>query len=265
MDACASVAHDLAVAERVAAEAHIARNLTLLLETLHDLVASPASKTEPPSLRSALCDTDRLESFHLCTGQKGTPKTSSSKKVQPEEALEALDVSAGPDAVLPMPPASRKPGMTFGYSTEIAHHAPPVYASLLILVANLALASTASILPGCFGSAVSAQVESTKQRGNEALNKGDHEYARWCYNLALRLAHSAASQDAQPYPQRHILWSNRAEACLRAKRFVEALHDVDQALVIDPGHLKSILRRERAVKALSEGELGKENIGVAAK
>lgn len=72
-------------------------------------------------------------------------------------------------------------------------------------------------------------------------------------------------QDAHPYPQRHILWSNRAEACLRAKRFVEALHDVDQALVIDPGHLKSILRRERAVKALTEGELGKENIGMAAK
>lgn len=38
------------------------------------------------------------------------------------------------------------------------------------------------------------QIEATKQRGNEALNKGDHEYARWCYNLALRLAHSAASQ-----------------------------------------------------------------------
>lgn len=69
-------------------------------------------------------------------------------------------------------------------------------------------------------------------------------------------------QDSQPYPQRHILWSNRAEACLRAKRYMEALHDVDQALVIDPGHLKSVLRRERAVKALSDGALGKENIGV---
>ena len=82
-----------------------------------------------------------------------------------------------------------------------------------------------------------AEVE--RERGNERFKAGQFTRAVEAYTRALGYD-----------PSLHLVRSNRAEAYLRLKEFSAAMQDASEALVGDPRHVKSLLRRARAALGL---------------
>ena len=88
-------------------------------------------------------------------------------------------------------------------------------------------------------------------KGNEAMNKGEHQEA-------IRLYSEAIAKDAQ-YKE---AWNNRGVANYRAKRYVEAINDYTQVLLqIDPEFVDA--RRNRVNAYLDAGRFDKamEDLG----
>eukprot|EP01018_Ginkgo_biloba_P018596 Gb_34914 [translate_table: standard] len=61
-----------------------------------------------------------------------------------------------------------------------------------------------------------------------------------------------ALTDGMPSLKLDLAYSNRAEAFLRLKNYEGALRDANLALSIEPGHVKSIFRKGRALRGLQE-------------
>eukprot|EP00899_Mesostigma_viride_P023526 jgi/Mesvir1/4358/Mv02441-RA.1 len=153
----------------------------------------------------------------------------------------------------------------------LARAPPLVDSALLALVcfAAVVLPSQRSFLPADFGWRLHARVEKRRQTANGHLREGQLLRAVSGYTSAL--LHAQLLQrytDAASHPatttssgttlphepgadqgQMAVLWSNRAEAFLRCGWPAAALRDVCQALRLQPGHEKSLARRDRALEA----------------
>ncbi|GBG88201.1 hypothetical protein CBR_g46689 [Chara braunii] len=216
-------------------------------------------------LRVALCAADYVEVLHRCV-----PASSSSAAVSsgsngetlvwrdgfprsPDSLLVADSFGVELNSVRPQSPLPKKPGQRFSEQREVVHHIPPPCASALIALANVALASSSDMqvpLPDYFGQTAISQIDAAKQRGNAALSRADHSYARCWYDTSIRLANATRVQPGLQYADQHVLWSNRAEACIRGGLYEEAARDAEQALALQPNHMKSTLRLERAQECL---------------
>ncbi|CAG8533245.1 6404_t:CDS:1 [Ambispora gerdemannii] len=85
--------------------------------------------------------------------------------------------------------------------------------------------------------------DSFRVRGNEHFGKNDFTSAVDEYLRGIEL-----------YPQNVLLYANKAEAHLRLSQFIEALHNTEMALKLDPKHLKAGIRKGKALKHLKRYE-----------
>jgi len=78
-----------------------------------------------------------------------------------------------------------------------------------------------------------------KQRGSDALKKGNHHEAEALYTQALVLD-----------PENHTIYSNRSLARLKLKNHEGALADANRCMHLDPVFVKSYFRKGAALEAL---------------
>lgn len=90
--------------------------------------------------------------------------------------------------------------------------------------------------------------EARKLEGNDAIGKGDFERAYRCYSEAIELVGAPPPDHARRNVS--IYYSNRAAALLGLGRFVEALADAENALVVDATYLKAKTRQAAALMSL---------------
>lgn len=88
---------------------------------------------------------------------------------------------------------------------------------------------------------MSDEVEQLKQKGNELFIAKNFAEADVLYTQALALA-----QDDE---MRKVLFTNRSATKLGLNQFAEAVQDADQALKIDPTHIKGYYRKAAALEA----------------
>lgn len=79
-----------------------------------------------------------------------------------------------------------------------------------------------------------ADAEHLKSQGNSYFQSLEFSNAIDCYSRCLN-----SIGDDKP-EMKTVVLSNRAQACLKLKRYLEAETDADAALSIDSGHLKSL-------------------------
>lgn len=79
-----------------------------------------------------------------------------------------------------------------------------------------------------------------KLQGNSYFTSLDYPNAIDCYSRCL----SKIPENDLDF--RKIVLSNRAQACIKQKKYTEAERDANDALNIDPNHIKSIQRRGTA-------------------
>lgn len=86
-----------------------------------------------------------------------------------------------------------------------------------------------------------AEAEHLKSQGNSFFSSLDYSNAVSCYGrclskLSLQINDSNSSEILE---MRKVVLSNRAQAYIKLKRYLEAEQDASQALEIDQGHVKS--------------------------
>mmetsp|Transcript_110880 Transcript_110880/g.213709 ORF Transcript_110880/g.213709 Transcript_110880/m.213709 type:complete len:638 (-) Transcript_110880:45-1958(-) len=89
-----------------------------------------------------------------------------------------------------------------------------------------------------------------KSTGNKRLGEGDLKAAAEEYTNGLEWLEDLPRQDESVREVRVALLANRSQACLKQKRWKEALADADSVLVEDNRHPKAKFRRAKALVEL---------------
>ena len=76
--------------------------------------------------------------------------------------------------------------------------------------------------------------DALKEAGNKAFGLGSFEEAIKFYTQAIELA------------QNHVYYANRANAYLELTEFDKCIQDCNEAIKIDPGYIKSYIRKGNA-------------------
>ena len=84
-----------------------------------------------------------------------------------------------------------------------------------------------------------------KEKGNEYFGKADYETAERCYSVGIGVLPNSSNIELQI-----MLLSNRALVRLKRYDFIGALTDVQQALTIQPSHIKCLFREGEALLGL---------------
>ncbi|CAG8524092.1 17050_t:CDS:2, partial [Acaulospora morrowiae] len=85
----------------------------------------------------------------------------------------------------------------------------------------------------------SRQIETQKNAGNDAFNKGDYDAAYELYTAALEIDPSNINTNSKIY-------SNRSFVLTKQGKYKEAVKDMDKALELDPTFVKVLRRRADA-------------------
>jgi len=88
-------------------------------------------------------------------------------------------------------------------------------------------------------------LDSKKAEGNEAFSSGDYQKAYDTYSECLSIDPNIASYNS-------VLYSNRAAALMKLKRYEEAIRDSTRTLDIDPTYIKAYLRRAQCYMLLDK-------------
>ena len=89
--------------------------------------------------------------------------------------------------------------------------------------------------------------EEFKSQGNSYFISLEYAKAIECYTRCIRALDDGKDKNvADPNEMRKLVFSNRAQAYLKLKAYQRAFEDADQALSLDPNHIKSIGRRGTA-------------------
>jgi len=88
--------------------------------------------------------------------------------------------------------------------------------------------------------------QTLKIQGNQSMRTGGFAEAVTYYSRAIELT-----------PDNHVLYSNRALACLKAKRYQDALTDADKCISINPSFVKAYSTKGLALTWLHRYEEAK--------
>ena len=106
-------------------------------------------------------------------------------------------------------------------------------------------AAAAATRPEGLDDAVFETAMAAKQRGNVAFGDGRYSEAMAAYDDAVA-CYGASSGSASQREEKVKVLSNRAECSLKLERWAEAELSASDALDLDSGHAKSLLRRGKA-------------------
>ncbi|XP_075069980.1 sperm-associated antigen 1 [Mixophyes fleayi] len=87
-----------------------------------------------------------------------------------------------------------------------------------------------------------------KEKGNEAFRSADYEEAVCYYSRSISIVPSAAA------------YNNRAQAEIKLKNWQNALNDCEQALDLEPGNMKALLRRATVNKNLQNHQAAAKDL-----
>ena len=91
-----------------------------------------------------------------------------------------------------------------------------------------------------------AKVENPRQEAIRLKEKGNSYYKGGLYDLAIQCYTGALGVCSDQYKQdKAILYQNRAAALENKKSFEEAVHDLNEALILHPRYEKALSRRSR--------------------
>ncbi len=88
-----------------------------------------------------------------------------------------------------------------------------------------------------------------KEFGNKFFKEQNFAQAIEMYGEAIRLSPGSA-----------VLYSNRAQACLKVQNYLQALQDAEKALQLKPDEEKHIFRKASALKGLQQFDAALETI-----
>jgi len=88
--------------------------------------------------------------------------------------------------------------------------------------------------------------EECKIQGNSYFLSLDYSKAIECYTKCLKNIDKDAAMIQGPLEMKMLVLSNRSQAYLKLKAYAKAFDDANQALQIDPNHVKSVGRRGTA-------------------
>lgn len=97
-----------------------------------------------------------------------------------------------------------------------------------------------------------SKAEELRRQGNERFCQGNWQKSIGKYTRCIRLLTTRSRSNSGPAADQQLdvllaAYSNRAQARLNAGDHAGALEDAERALALDPAHVKSLLRRARAL------------------
>ncbi|GAC93624.1 hypothetical protein PHSY_001189 [Pseudozyma hubeiensis SY62] len=98
------------------------------------------------------------------------------------------------------------------------------------------------------------RLEAKKEEGNTNFKQGDHAAAVKSFSEALEIADEKSDRDGPAQGFKAILYSNRATANSKDGDHQAAIADCDAALQLDPGYVKALRTRARALLAVEKYE-----------
>ncbi len=140
---------------------------------------------------------------------------------------------------------------TTNMQRRIIHYSPHLSGAAALLLKNLVKSCHAELSIAIddtrLNDSILKNINQLKDYTTKLVKKGEYDDAREYYAVCLRMLSGLEESSQAARDLCVILYSNRAEMNLQLKDSTAALHDVQEALKLDPVHEKSLRRYDRAV------------------